>query len=448
MNKNVKMITTGEEGRVLVKLALPMTAGILGMIIFNLMDTYFVGKLGTVELAALSFTFPVIMIISSIAHGLGVGMTTAVSRATGRQDRESQIRLVTHGMILSFLVVLVFVIIGQMTIDPVFRLLGADDTTLPVIKEYMRIWYWGVVFVVVPMTGNSAIRGLGDTKTPGIVMMIAALINTVLDPLLIFGIGPFPELGVAGAALATVTARAITFCVAIYILGFRDKVFSFRGERLTGFWKSWKEILYVGVPNSLTKMIVPIGAGVVTGIIARNGRAAVAGFGVATRIELFSLLFSNSLISVLPVFIGQNWGRGRKDRVLRGLRLSENFTLIYGALLYVILFFTARPLGGLFNPNPDVVDVIVYYLRIVPLGYGLQAMMQVGVTSLNVLKKPIPAALLTLIQMFCLYIPLATVGNLHFGIFGIFASLALSYLIMGPVTHIMNKNYITKLKCG
>jgi len=448
VNKNVHMITTGKEGRVLARLALPMTAGILGMIIFNLMDTYFVGKLGTVELAALSFTFPVVMTISSIAHGLGVGMTAAVSRATGRQDRDAQVRLVTHGMILSFLIVFVFVIIGQLTIEPVFILLGADGDTLKVIKEYMSIWYWGLAFVVVPMTGNSAIRGMGDTKTPGLVMMLAALVNTILDPLLIFGIGPFPRLGVSGAAIATVMARMVTFCVAIYILGFRDKVFSLKGDYRTGFMKSWKEILYVGAPNSLTKMIIPLGAGVITGIIARNGREAVAAFGVATRIEMFALLFIRSLVSVLPTFIGQNWGGGRKDRVLNGLRLSEIFSILSGAAIYSLLFFTARPLGGLFNPDPGVVDNIVLYLRIVPAAYGFKGIMLVGVTSLNVLKKPIHAALLTLFQMFCLYIPLAILGNSLFGVSGIFGFLAISYMLMGPVTHIMTKNYIIKLPCG
>ena len=141
----MKMITTEKEGKVLFRLALPMVAGILGMIVFNLVDTFFVGKLGTLELAALSFTFPVVMTVSSVALGLGVGMTAAVSKATGRNDGEGQIRLVTHGMVFSFVIVLFFVIAGQLTIDPVFRLLGADEATLPVIREYMRIWYWGVI---------------------------------------------------------------------------------------------------------------------------------------------------------------------------------------------------------------------------------------------------------------------------------------------------------------
>jgi len=445
MNKNTMMITTEKERTVLARLTGPMTFGILGMIVFNLMDTFYVGRLGTVELAALSFTFPVVLVISSIAHGLGVGMTAAVFKAAGKQDREKQVRLITHGMVLSFLVVCFFVLLGQLTINPVFRLLGADEETLPVIREYMSIWYWGVIFVVIPMTGNSAIRGMGDTKTPSMVMLVAAVMNTILDPLLIFGVGPFPRMGVTGAALATVCSRALTFVVASYILICREKVISLRHRSISHIWESWKEILHVGVPNALTKMIIPLASGIITGMIAVHGREAVAGFGVATRLDMFALILINALISVLPVFIGQNWGAGKKDRVLRGIRVSSQFALIYGAGMYLLLALAARPIGFLFNDNPLVVDVIVRYLRIVPLAYGMQGIMLVSVTSLNVLKRPVHAAVFTLIQMFGFYVPLAVAGSRLIGVSGIFGALALSYLVMGPLAHALTRKYIKGL---
>jgi len=445
MNKNTMMITTEQEETVLTRLTAPMTFGILGMIVFNLMDTFYVGRLGTVELAALSFTFPVVLVISSVAHGLGVGMTAAVSRAAGEQDREKQIRLISHGMVLSFLVVCFFVLLGQLTIDPVFRLLGADEMTLPVIREYMSVWYWGVIFVVIPMTGNSAIRGMGDTKTPSMVMLIAAVMNTILDPLLIFGIGPFPVMGVSGAAVATVCSRALTFLVASYILIYRDKVISLRQSTISHIKESWTEILHVGVPNALTKMIIPLASGIITGMIAVHGREAVAGFGVATRLDMFALILINSMISILPVFIGQNLGAGKKDRVLRGIRVSSRFALIYGGGMYFLLALLARPVGFLFNDDPRVVDVVVRYLRIVPLAYGLQGIMLISVTSLNVLKKPLLAAGFTLIQMFGIYIPLAAAGSRIVGVSGIFGSLALSYILMGPLSHNVTRRYIKDL---
>jgi putative MATE family efflux protein len=436
------MITTEKESIVLLKLAAPMIGGILGMIIFNLMDTWYVGRLGTIELAALSFTFPVVLVISSIAHGLGVGMTAAVSRAVGRKDLQKQKDLITWGLILAFVIVVFFVIIGQLTIEPIFRMLGADGETLPVIKEYMRIWYWGVVFVVIPMVGNSAIRGLGDTKTPSMVMLIAAVINTILDPLLIFGIGPFPELGVKGAAIATVIARATTFSVALYILIHREKIFVLSRRPYPKITAAWKEILHVGIPNSLSKIIIPLGTGFITSMIAVYGRNAVAGFGVASKIEMFALLPVHAIISVIPVFIGQNIGAGRADRVKRGLSLSGFFSLIFGAAIFLLLFFFGRRAGKLFNDNTEVVGIIALYMKIVPSAYLAYALMQLAGTSLSVMKKPIRSALISLIQMFAVYLPLAYLATERFGISGIFASLALSWVIVGLPSFFLTKKSI------
>ena len=248
MTDRMKAITNDNEAGVIAGLAAPMTVGILGMSVFNLMDTYFVGRLGTVKLAALSFTFPVVLIVSSIAHGLGVGMTAAVSKATGMNDRKKLGNIISWGLLLALIIVAVIVVVGQLTIDSVFKLLGADEQTLPVIKEYMRIWYIGAFFVVIPMVGNSAIRGMGDTKLPSLVMITAAVINTILDPLLIFGPGPFPALGVSGAATATVIGRFTTFVVALFVLLKREKVITFSDASKAV--AAWKEILFVGIPNS------------------------------------------------------------------------------------------------------------------------------------------------------------------------------------------------------
>ncbi|MBF9017433.1 MATE family efflux transporter [Oceanispirochaeta sp. M2] len=437
------MITNDKEASVLLRLAAPMMFGILGMSIFNLMDTLFVGRLGTVELAALSFTFPVILVVSSVSHGLGVGMTAAVSKAAGGNDRTKLKNIISWGLGLSVLIVILVVLLGQLTIEPLFRALGADKQTLPVIKEYMRIWYFGAVFVVIPMVGNAAIRGLGDTKIPSMVMLIAAIVNTILDPLLIFGIGPFPELGVRGAAIATVAARGITFTVALWVLIKREKIISFANP--SKIVEVWKELLFVAIPNALSKMIIPLGAAIIIRLIASYGRESVAGFGVAGKLEMFALLPVMALSSVIPVFIGQNLGAGNKNRVLKGLKLSGLFSLFYGIIIYIILLLNGGFLGGLFNKNEKVIEVIIIYLSIVPIAYFFRSIMDLSITSLSVTGKPIQAALISLIQMFLLYIPMAYVGSKLFGIQGIFGALSISLLLIGPVSYYIARRYIIKL---
>ena len=146
-----------------------------------------------------------------------MGASAAVSRAIGEGDLDRERRLTTDSLLLALLIVGFAAAVGLLTIRPLFRALGADETTLPYIRQYMTIWYPGVIFVVVPMVGNNCIRATGDTRTPGMVMVIGAATNAVLDPLLIFGLGPFPELGIRGAAAATLIGRSVTFLSLIHI---------------------------------------------------------------------------------------------------------------------------------------------------------------------------------------------------------------------------------------
>ncbi|GIV79271.1 MATE family efflux transporter [Litorilinea aerophila] len=425
----------GPVGKTLIDLTIPMIFGIVGMVAFNLVDTFFVGQLGTRELAAMSFTFPVVMVISSVAFGIGIGGSAVISRAIGEGNQDRVRRLTTDLLALALTVVILFVLLGLLTIEPVFRLLGATPDLIPLIREYMTIWYLAMVFLVVPMVGNNAIRATGDTRTPSFVMLVAVLVNVVLDPLLIFGIGPFPRLELAGAALATVISRAVTFAVAVWVLYFRDRMVTFVWPGVRPILASWRRILYIGLPAAATNMIVPVSVGVVTRLIATYGAPAVAAFGVASRIDMFALTVLMALSTVLGPFIGQNWGAGRHDRVQAAIRYSEQFSLAWGLLMFLLLGILARPLAELFNRDPAVVETVVLYLRVLPISYGFQGILRMCNFSLNVLEKPLYATALTVLQMFVLYVPLAYLGSALWGLIGIFAAAVAAHVIAGGAAH-------------
>jgi putative MATE family efflux protein len=327
--------------------------------------------------------------------------------------------------------VLLIITAGLLSMGPLFTLLGADSETLAVITAYMRIWYPGVLVMVAPMAGFAAIRGLGDTKTPSGIILAAIILNTALDPLLIFGPGPFPELGVAGAALATVIARGTTFLAVIYLLVRREKMIGFHKLPASGIFDLWMEILRIGIPNSLTKLTVPVGLGIITGMVAEYGSDAVAGFGIATRLEMIALVAVSALVAAMPVFLGQNFGDGRWRRLSRGLWFGDRFCLLYGAGLWFVLWFASSSVARLFSDAPGVIDVAVIYMRIVPGAYGFYGMMQLAVISLNVLKKPVHSAAIPLVQLFAVYLPVAWLASGCFGISGIFGALGFSYLVGG-----------------
>lgn len=429
-------LTTGKVPGMLVRLTIPMILGVLSMVVYNLVDTLFVGRLGRDQLAALSFTFPVVLVIASIALGVGMGAAAAVSRAIGAGDRHRVRRLTTDSLMLAILIVGMFAVAGLLTIEPLFRLLGANELILGYIREYMSIWYPGMVFVVVPMVGNNAIRATGDTRTPGIVMMIGALANAVLDPLLIFGLGPFPEMGIRGAAAATLFGRSITFVVAIYVLAVREKLLEYHRPAFHAVLRSWKEVLYVGVPAAATRMIIPLGAGVVTRILAQHGPDAVAGYGVATRVEFFALASINALAAVMAPYVGQNLGAGRFERIREGYRVGQIICVVVGGTFFLLLLGLATPVARLFSEAPEVIAITSTYLRIVPLVYVLQGIYIITVPALNVIRRPLLAAGLGAAEMFLLIAPLALLGSWLFGIPGIFAGIAVSYAVTGVLSRI------------
>jgi len=430
MTKEARLIDP-PVGGTLFRMTVPMIFGILAMVAFHLTDTFFVAQLGTNALAAMSFTFPVVFVIHSISMGLGVGVSAVVSRVIGSGDHDQVRRLTTDSLVLAMLVVGFFVATGLLTIDPLFRLLGATDEIVPLVKSYMRIWYTGVLFVVIPMVGNSAIRATGDTKTPSLIMVAAVTVNVILDPLLIFGIGPFPRMELAGAALATVFARATALLVSLWVLGRRERMLTLVLLPIRNLIRSWRSVLYIGLPTAGTNMIVPVALGIITRMVAEYGPQPVAALGVATRIDPFALAVIFALSASLGPFVGQNLGAGRYDRIKLAVLYSQRFAVGWGLLMLAVLALSARPIASLFSDTPAVVDTTVRYLRLVPIGYGLQGVLLLSNMALNILKKPLHAASLNLTQMFVLYIPLAFIGSRLMGVPGIFGAAAVANIVAG-----------------
>ncbi|OPL09702.1 MAG: hypothetical protein AVO33_06065 [delta proteobacterium ML8_F1] len=419
--------------RTIVRLTGPMIFGMLGMMIYNLIDTYYVSLLGTRELAALSFTYPVVLIVNSVSLGIGMGTTSVVARAMGEDRYDLVVARSTDSLILGILISVVFSTIGVLTIRPVFRLLGAQGEVLEIIVSYMRIWFIGSVFVVVPMIGNSVLRALGDTKAPSYVMLFSALVNAVLDPILIFGLGPFPRLEVPGAAIATVIARMITFIAALYLLYHRERVLSFKPMVFKALMDSFKAILYIGIPNAFIRMVQPFGVGIITALLAAISVESVAGFGIAAKVERFSIIVIAALSVVMIPYIGQNYGAKAYGRIKEGLRASYRIIALSSAVVYGLLFFLAPYIGGLFSEDQGVIEVFVTYSRIVPLFYGVYGLQLMGNSFYNAVNSPFIAAAITIIQMFVVFIPLGFLLRIFLGYVGVFLALGLSFLVTGAL---------------
>ncbi len=416
-NKN---LTEGKIGKQLYQLAWPMLFGIMGIVVFNLADTYFVGKLGVHQLAAMSYSFPVVMFINSLSQGVGIGTSSLISRNIIKSHKQSVRAMASRAILLGIIVVLVFVVLGILTIRPAFAAMGAQGDVLEFVHDYMFIWYMGVPFVVIPMIGNNIVRATGDTFTPGMIMIFNAVVNIVLDPLLIFGIGPFPEMGIEGAALATVIARGTGLIAILFVLIRKKKLLTLKFGRIKDIISTWKNVLYIAIPASLSMLITPISIGFITKILSGFGKEAVAAFGVASRIEMFSLMVIMALGSVLIIFVGQNISKNKFNRIKRALNISMRFSLMWGVIIYILLLIFGYFIASLFTDDPHVIEITKKYFFIIGGSYGLQGLVMLSTSSFNGINKPYPSALFSLVRMLIIYVPLAWIGAQIFGINGVF----------------------------
>jgi putative MATE family efflux protein len=446
VKKSKRNLTEGDIKKQLLTLTWPMLMGMMGVVVFNLVDTYFVGKLGVEELAAMSFSFPVIMLLNSIALGVGVGTSALVSRNVMTAAHKELKLMGSRAMFLGMILVLIVVSVGLLSIRPVFGALGAQGVVLDFVEVYMQIWYLGVPFVVFPMIGNNILRATGDTFTPGMIMFSMAVVNCILDPLMIFGFGPIPAMGMQGAAWATVIARSVSFIFIMVILIRKLDLFTFAVGRANDVFVTWKKVLYIAGPATFSMLIPPVSGGVLTNILAGFGPEAVAAFGVGTRVEMFALMVIMALGSVMMIFIGQNISRKKYDRIETAISISSKFSLAWGVVLFAGFYLFGKSIAGLFSPDQKVVTITLNYFLIMGTSYGFQGLVMLSTTSFNGLNKPIPSTFFTAARTLFLYLPLAWVGARNFGIQGVFWGGVISNLVVGVAAQRYLLNLILKIK--
>lgn len=426
-------LLTAPMTSVLLRMTGPMILGIVAILAFNLVDTFFIGMLGTQALAAISFTFPVTFVVTSLAMGLGAGLSAVMGHALGQGKHEEAARITTDNLFLAVLLVTLIAVAGALTIHPLFRLLGASDALIALIYDYMLIWYLTVPMLVLPMVGNAAIRATGDTKTPSLVMTVAGLVNGVLDPLLIFGIGPFPEWGIRGAAIATSLSWLMAMLVSLYILRHREGLLRWRLSPRPQLLAHWRALLHVAVPASFTNMLNPLANAVLMTIFAGLGTEVVAAYGAASRVEALLLIVMMALSSVLAPFISQNCGAGNPARAKAALQLCMRFALLFQLAVYALTWLLAPFIADLFSDHPQVVRLIVLYLHLVPIGYGFQGMVMLLASALNGVRASSISFLFNGLRLFVFLLPGAWLGAKLGGEQGIYLGILLANLAAGTL---------------
>ena len=435
-------LTTGTVSTHLRKQATPMAFGLVAIISFDAVDLFLVAQLGDMPLAAIAFCFPVLWLLTSVIIGFEAGAASVISRATRRKDEQMARRQTTDTVALAGLVTLVVMFVGLATIDPVFRALGATDELMPLVQDYMSIWYWGAPVNAVCWICLASMRARGNSLIEGKIITLAAVVNFILDPIMIFGLFGFPRLEIAGAALATVTSNVIVMIGTLAYLHFKLRVFATPFAKLSVVMNSWREMLRIGGPAMLTNTVVPIANSITVAMIAGFGVNAVAGFGVGIRIEPLVLIPFYAMSAVASPFMGQNFAAGKLNRMLEARKVIAKFSIGYGLLLTTVLFFAAPYLARLFSDTAEIQDVAVTYLRIMAISYAGYGMVMSACAGFNGMGFPLPGVAISVCRAMLVFLPLALLFKSLLGLTGLFYAAAISNVLIGLAAYKWLGSYI------
>lgn len=444
-NKTSNLVE-GDIASTLKRMTIPMILGMVMMMSFGLIDTFFVSLLGTQQLAAISFTFPVTFTVISLNIGLGIGTSAIIGKLQGSQEITQSRHYATGSLMLSALLVGGLAAIGYFSIDWVFSLLNASAELMPYISDYMHLWYLSSVFLSLPMVGNSVLRACGDTRTPSIIMASVGGLNAALDPLFIFGFGIVPAMGIQGAALATLIAWTVGAIWILYLLAVQRQLILPRLLSFGELKETSGDILRIGLPAAGANMLTPIAGGVMTAVVASYGPSAVAAWGVGNRMESIASIVVLALSMTLPPFISQNVGANKFERVKRAYSITLKFVLFWQFAVFVIMWLCSSWIAAAFAKEPEVSSLIQLFLMIVPLGYGMQGVIILTNSSLNAMHRPMGALTLSVIRLFVFFVPISVLGSFIFGLKGLYWGTVIANIAMAGVSVFVFKRALANKK--
>lgn len=357
-------LLNGSVTKNIFRLSLPLLIAMLFQTGFSAIDMIFLGMVSPEAIAAVGMVFPVLYFFVSFIMGVGVGLSSYIARAVGAQEIDKAAKIATTGILFSLVIASALALFGVIFSRPLFLALGAGPEIIEWVLIYSRIIFVGFIFLFFAAVCNSIIRGEGDAKTPMKFMLVATVMNLVLDPLFIFGLGPIPAMGVKGAALAMVISRSAMGIMAVRHFATGRSLVK---PALTGYRFDpgiLKEILRIGIPSTITNMSASIGLMVFMRLVAAYGPLAIAAYGIGGRIESVAILPAFGMAGAVLTIVGQNFGAQNLDRARRTVQQAVIIIACFMLGITALSLCLTQPLLLIFTRDPQVVaygiDFILY----------------------------------------------------------------------------------------
>ncbi len=401
--------TTGSIVGAIWALAIPMILEMMFMSLYQIADLFWVGKLGTDALAAVAIGGMIRWTIVSLSNGIAIGGLAIVARRIGDKRYEDANHTTTQAILLSLFTSLFFILVGFLTMKPLLHLLGAKGRVFFLGKSFLTIVFLGIGSIVSVFVINSLFRGAGDAHIALLIIAITSLSNVILEPFLALGWGPFPRLGVQGAALSTVITQSLGLLIQFFILTTgRSRIrLLTRGGHLIPDFILIKEMVAIGFPSAVQMFLRATSRMVLMGLVGLFGTPALAGYGVANRILLGLLIPCFGMGNAAATLVGQNLGAGKPKRAERSAWTIGGYNLLYISVSVLLLFIFAKRLIFLFDGDSSVVTYGAKALRIMGPSYIFTALGVVMARGLNGAGDTVPPMSINLLTLWLLQIPLA-----------------------------------------
>lgn len=398
----------------------------------SLIDMFWVGKLGPASIAAVAMSGTIIMVLFTIMIGISSGTLALVARYVGVKDKEKANVVATQSIYLAIIIATLAVVIGLLFTERFFLVLGADQEVLKAGTGYLKILLVGGVTMFLLFLGNTILRGAGDTVTPMKLMVLATLINIILDPVFIFGLG-VPRMNTAGAAVATVISHAISAFLVLWMLSNGRSIVHIHIHEWRVKLAYMKEILKIGLPSSLQMFFRSLMGIVLMGIVATFGTAAIAAYGVGMKLQMAILMPAFALGGSAATLVGQNLGAGQPKRAKKSAWIATIFDMVIMVFIAIVFFSLANQIIGVFNQDPKVIFLGVQYLRITTPFYIFIAFGIVLNRALAGAGDTLVPMMITLLTLWGFQIPMALLlsKSTSLGITGVWWAAALASVLNG-----------------
>ena len=440
--------TKGSIGRAILLLSVPMVLEMSMESIFAVVDIFFVSRLGPEAIATVGLTESMLTIIYAIAIGLSMATTAIISRRIGEKNKEQAAISAVQAILVGIVISLPISILGIYYSEELLLLMGASQEIIQNYSGYTTVMLASNSVIMLLFIINAVFRGAGDAAISMRVLWTANILNIILDPLLIFGIGPFPELGVMGAAVATTIGRGLGVLYQFYLLSQKDNRISIASEHLRIDLPILNRLFRLSIGGIGQYLIATSSWIGLVRIIAEFGSEALAGYTIAIRIIIFSLLPSWGMSNAAATLVGQNLGAEKPDRAEKSVWITAVFNMVILMLIGVLLYIFASDLIRLFSDQEEVISIGTQCLRVICFGYFFYSWGMIMVQAFNGSGDTITPTLLNFICFWIVEIPIAYYLAMSMGYeeYGVFLSIVIAESLLGVLGVMMFRRGRWKLR--